>query len=139
MSALTIADVRAYVWDRTIADNALDMKLAFTDAEILQGMKWAAREYNSFPPVCFRVCESSLPGDTNMFLDGCMVGLYLAKMSMMQRNDMDYKAAGTAVELEKKQIEYMTKMLQLHQERFKEAARQFKRYININQAVGRVG
>ncbi len=137
--SLKIADVRAFILDRTAEDNSLELDLAFSDEEIIDAFKRTAREYNSVPPYVGGVDPSDLPDDTNIFLDGTAVQLYISRLSKLQRNDVDYTAGGVSVALEKRQIEHMMNMIKFHRERFLEAAKARKITLNLRRAYGRVG
>jgi hypothetical protein len=139
MSVITTDDVRSFIWDRTAADNEIEMDLAFSPEEILQAMKSAAREYNSIPPLIGGVDANCLPGDTNMFLDAIAMFLYISRMSRMQRNDIEYDAGGVNTALEKKQIIYMREMIPFHRDRFVSAAQTEKIHRNLRSAFGRIG
>lgn len=139
MSAITIEDVRNYIWDRSIEDNQLELDLAFSDAEIVDAMKRAAREYNSIPPLVGNADPACLDGTTNLFLDAIALHLYISRMSNMQRNDIDYTAGGVTVEMEKRQIDYMKEMIPFHRDRFLAAAEAQKNRINIRRGMRRIG
>jgi len=136
---LTISDIRNYIWDRSAADNQLELDLAFSDAEIRDAMKRAAREYNSVPPFVAGADPATLPTDTNLFLDATAFQLYISRLSRMQRSDIDYTAGGVTVELEKRQIAYMKEMIPFHRDRFLEATKAQKVFLNLRRAFGRVG
>lgn len=136
---LTADDVRSFIWDRTAADNEVDMDLVFSEKEILEAMKRAAREYNSVPPFVDAVDAQHLPGDTNMFLDAVAMQLYISRMSKLQRNDIDYDAGGSNVAFERRQIAYLKEMIPFHRDRFLEAAKNRKIHINLRSCFGRVG
>jgi hypothetical protein len=137
--SLTIDDVRHFILDRSAEDNALDLDLAFSDDEVRDAFKRAAREYNSIPPFIGTVDPSDLPDDTNLFLDATVVQLYISRMSRLQRNDLDYSAGGVSVELEKRQIAHMKEMIPFHRDRFLEAAKAKKVFLNLRRAYGQVG
>lgn len=128
---LTIDDVRMFIYDRTASDNELLGGLAFSDPEILAAMRFAAREYNSIPPISIQADPNSLPGDTNMFLDAVVTGLFIAKASQMKRNQVEYTAGGAAVALEKTQIAYMEDQIKFHRERYMQAMADHKYSINL--------
>lgn len=136
---LTIDAVRNYILDRTIQDNQIDLDLAFSPEEITNAMGYAARAYASIPPFVGSPDASRLPMRTNVFLDATAVGLYIGRLSRLQRNDIDYKSGTVTVELEKKQIEYMKDMIKFHQGEFKEAAKALKVAQNLRRARGRIG
>lgn len=137
--SLRIADVRAFILDRNVEDNSLEMDLTFSDEEIIDAFKRAAREYNSIPPFVGSVDPAALPDDTNVFLDATAMQLYISRVSRLQRNDVDYTAGDVTVALEKRQIEHLLKMIQFHRERFVEAAKAQKITRNLRRAYGRVG
>jgi len=136
---LTIKDVQDYIWDREAADNQLELDLTFSPDEITQAFKRAARSYNSIPPLVGNADPAALPADTNLFLDATVMHLYIARMSNMQRNDLNYTAGGVTVELDKSQIAYMEKMIPFHRKLFEDAAKAQKMAINIRRGYGRVG
>ena len=136
---ITAIDVREYILDRSIADNALDLDLTFDDAEIISAMKRAAREFNSIPPFVSRVNPDQLPDDTNLFLDAIAVQLYISRLSKLQRSDIDYTAGGVTTNLVAKQLEHLQSGIKFHDERFRSAATALKIGINLQQAYGQVG
>jgi hypothetical protein len=136
---ITIEDVRNFIWDRSSEDNQIELDLAFSDDEIRDAMRRAAREYNSVPPYVSHADPAKLEADTNIFLDAIAMQLYISRISRMQRNDIDYTAGGMQVELEKKQIGYMKEMIPFHKERFLDAAKAQKVFRNLRRAFGRVG
>lgn len=137
--SLSIEDIRHAILDRSVEDNALELDLAFSDEEIRQAFKRAARDYNSIPPYVGQVDPADLPDDTNIFIDATVCQLYIARLSKLQRNDIDYNAGGVSVELEKRQIAHMREMIEFHRKRFMEAAQARKVSLNLRRAYGRVG
>jgi hypothetical protein len=134
---LTVEDVRDYIMDRTLEDNELELDLVFTDEEIRKAMTRAAREYNSLPPLgVSSVTPEFLPNDTNMFLDGTVAQLYMARRAKLARNDVDYQAGNITTNIVQKQIAHLTQMTLQHRELFREAATTHKLAININNAWG---
>lgn len=127
------ASVRAFIWDRKASDNQIDMDLTFSDEEIREAMMSAAREYNSIKPYVGTADPTRLDGSTNIFLDGTVAYLYIARMSNMQRNDLEYTAGGVTVTMEQRQIAYMKDMIPFHMDRFKKAATDRKLAHNISQ------
>lgn len=135
-SIITIDDVRQFSQDRTADDNQLLSGLAFSDDEIRAAMRFAAREYNSIPPIGGSITADDLPGDTNMFLDAIMWGLYIGAISRMARNQIEYTAGNATVNLEKTQIAYMRELAKIHADRFQQAARTWKLSCNLSQFFG---
>ena len=136
---VTTEMVRQYIWDRSVEDNELEMKLRFTDDEILNAMDTAARSFNSLPPVHIRVSFIRLPADTNMFVDATVAYLYSARLAKYEANDIDHSSGGVTVNLEKKQIEHMQTRVKYHMEEFRAAASAIKLAMNVAGAYGRVG
>jgi hypothetical protein len=131
MYTITEDDVRNFMFDRTLEDNELTMDLSFSPEEIKQAMIRAAREYNSLAPVGVDVVDPSrLDGTTNIFLDGTVAQLYIAALNKLSRNEVDYTSGGVGTSLDKTQKNNYMKLIELHTNRFKEAA--YERKININ-------
>ena len=136
---LTVDDIRLYILDRSVADNDLDRDLSFSNDEIFAAMERAAREYNSLPPFVNSARAACLPKDTNMFLDGVVQQLYIAWLNRAMRNDIDYDAGGVVTSLEAKRIKHMQQLAQDHGERFREAARNRKVFLNMSEGYGPIG
>ena len=62
MSKLTTEDIRHFLLDRDVEDNDLELDVAFSDEEIRDAMKRAARAYNSIPPFVCTAVSNALPG-----------------------------------------------------------------------------
>ena len=129
---LTTQDVREFIQDRTIADNDLDLDLAFDDKEIERAMKQAVREYNSLPPRVHTVNIHQLPADSNIFLYGTAVHLLTSLLSKMRRNDIDYNAGGLSTNLVAKRIAHAQNEISEFRQLFREEATQNKLSINID-------
>lgn len=96
--AVTVPKVRFWISDRSPEDNPLTGDLEFTDEEIYLGMEHAAREYNSIPPVSWRVDPRHLPDDTNMFFEATAEALYKTVLHRLQRNQFTYQAGNVQVD-----------------------------------------
>lgn len=131
---VTVGEVRAYLQDLSAADN--ELMQGFTNEQILNAMKAAAREYNSVPPVTMRVSYDSLPGDTNIFFDGIAMHLYRARLAMLMRNDIAYEDGGVKTTPAKSLIAHLEKNIPYYRDRFLEAARDLKRTCNYRQFYG---
>jgi len=134
MGVVTVEEMRSYLG----AKEADKVGPGFSDADILEAMKFAAAEYNSIPPVNRMVNERALPGTTNMFRDWIAYFLLLARMNKFQRNQVQYDVSGTPVNLEKPQIEYMSKIIPLYEERARRAAVAHKTACNLRRYWGTV-
>jgi len=137
---VTVEDIRLYILDRSIEDNAdWDKDLSFSDEEIMAAMERAAREYNSIPPFVSSASAECLPKDTNMFFDATAQQLYIAEVNRASRNDIDFDAGGVTTSIEAKRIDHMRRLAAEHGENFKEAARARKITQNWMEGFGRVG
>lgn len=131
---ITINDVRLYILDRQVSDNDLDLDLTFSDAEIEDAMKRAARAYNSIPPFVSTVTWSNLPDDTNIFLDAIAEQLYLSLLAKLTRNDIDYTAGDVQVNLVAKRIDHLKALIKDHKERWETTAKGIKVATNLSMA-----
>jgi len=132
MDVVTTSEVRHYILDRTSADNDLDQDVAFSDEEILNAMKRAARDFNSLPPPgVFTVNWNRMPLDTNIFLDATAMHLYIAELGKLRRNDIDYNAGGVATNLQAKRIEHFQRMIEEYRKSWTETANNVKRMKNL--------
>lgn len=136
---ITIQDVREYVLDRDVQDDALGFDITFSDAEIESAMKRCAREFNSIPPYVFAVRPDALPDDSNIFLDGVVLHLYIARMAKLQRADFDYTAGGLQANVVAKELGHLKDRIPFYDERFRSAAQNIKIGVNLQGAYGQVG
>ncbi len=130
---ITPDDVRNFIFDRNIQDNDLLLDLNFSEPEIRDAMVRVAREYNSIPPFVSNVNPAFLPADTNLFLDGIAVQLYISELSKLTRNDIDYNSGNVTTNLVAKRIGHLKDLIKLHQDRFMTTAKQIKIYQNVSQ------
>lgn len=130
---ITEEDVRNFVLDRNIEDNDLLLDLAFSPEEIEDAMKRAAREWNSIPPYVSTADPSKLDASMNLFLDAIAQQLYISELNKLMRNDIDYTAGGVGTNLEQKRISHLRELISFHGDRFRQAARDIKIALNLNQ------
>lgn len=131
---ITSDDVRHFIFDRNIQDNDLLLDLNFSEEEVRHAMVRAAREYNSVPPFVHMVDPAWLPADTNIFLDGIAMHLYIGELSKLMRNDIDYNTGNVTTNLVAKRIEHLKELIKMHSERFVTAAKNVKLTANIHAA-----
>lgn len=136
---ITVDDIRLYILDRSIEDNDMDLDLSFSDEEIMAAMERVAREYNSIPPYVDGASPDRLSKTTNMFFDGILQQLYMAELNRAMRNDIDYVAGNVTTNPEKSRIANLTTLARDHGERFREAVRNRKIFINMSDGYGPVG
>lgn len=138
---ITESEVRDYIRDKTADDNPLLAgDLRYTSEEILSAMRWAAREYNSLPPIgVSNVDPDHLPGDTNIFLDGITAALLRTTLIRESANDIQVQAGNVSVQVGSVQIAHLKSLIPLFDERFRTAATNVKVSINLGNAFGSIG
>jgi hypothetical protein len=117
----------------------MDLDLSFSDEEIMAAMERVAREYNSIPPFVDGARPDCLQKTTNMFFDGIVQQLYMAELNRAMRNDIDYVAGNLSTNPEKNRIANLTVLARDHGERFREAVRNRKIFINMSDGYGPIG
>lgn len=134
---ITIEEVREAVNDRTPDDNSIENDLFFSDEDILSAMRQCAAAYNSIAPIGIdRVSFRALPADTEVFMDGVIAQLYKTAINKLARNLISWQTGNTTVDLEKSRMESFSSLLKLHEQAFKEGAKERKMEINRNLAWG---
>jgi hypothetical protein len=108
-TSIVHADIRHFIWDRTIEDNPLELDLEFSDLEIGHARRFAAMMWNSIPPYVRTITAEQVPTSEYGFLLAIVSHLFLAKLMSLQRKQIDYNAGGMSVDLFGKRIEYLTK------------------------------
>lgn len=138
---LTEDDVRAYIADLVDTDNPLLAgDLRYTPSDIINAMRWAAREYNSLPPIgVSNVDPDHLPGDTNVFLDGIAAALLRMTLVREAANDLAVVAGNVSVQVGSTQIAHLKNLIPMFDERFRTAATNIKISINLSNCFGSVG
>ena len=111
---LSIEDVRMFMLDRSAEDNALDMDLSFSNEEITEAMRRAARETNDMPPYTAQVNPDCLPGDSNIWLHAVAEQLCVAKLANLARNDVQYNADGVSASDTANRIQHFQGLIKLH-------------------------
>lgn len=132
-SAINHSDVRHYIFDRTVADNPLELDLQFSDDEIGHAMEFAAMRYNGIPPFVHVVNAARLPF-ADAFLVGTAYHLYLGLLQKLQRNDLDYSAGNAQVDINKRRIEHCKEWVKIFGTEFEERAKAIKISINLHNA-----
>ncbi len=136
---LTTEDVRDFIRDRMPDDNELDGDLSFTDAEIEQAMRRAAREYNSVPPFVSSAHWNRLSAHDNMMLYAVAEQLSRSLLANMRRNDFDHTAGGVGVNLVDKRIRHLQQEVAELRSLWEPMARSRKLTINYSLANGVLG
>ena len=123
-------DIRHFIWDRDLQDNPLEMDLTFSDEEIRRAMRFCAMSFNDLPPFVYRIEPDQLPA-SGIFIHGVIYHLYVAKLSMLMRHDVDYQGGNMTVKTS--QIDHLKDLLKLHKEEFEAGAKTLKVNANILQ------
>jgi hypothetical protein len=136
---LTTGDIRHFIMDRKVEDNALENDLQFSDEEILQAMDRCRIHYNSLAPISIAISETQpLPSTNFSFFHGTVYHLSLALLSKMTRNEVEFSAGGVQVSLDRTMIKYMGEQLPLHRDEFLGMAKSYKSTLSHRQAMGPV-
>jgi hypothetical protein len=130
---IDIQDVRDFIFDRTIDDNPTELDLLFSDEEIQRAMRQAAMKYNETAPYVETVDSAYLPyGFT--FLNGVAYCLYLSKLQVESRQDVEYQAGNMTIDVFRRKIEHLQNFVKLFKTEFETMAKERKLSININSA-----
>ena len=132
---ISLDHVRHFLMDRSAADNSLDLDLFYSDDEIKFAMSFAAMSFNEMTPYSITVNAAKLPFGM-CFLYGISYHLYLSKLQKLMRNDLDYTAAGTAVDIDKRRIKYMQDALPVFKQEFDRLTKDQKLNRNLQNAYG---
>jgi len=125
-------DIRHFIWDRTIADNPLEMDLEFDDTEIGYARKHAIEMFNALPPYVVSLKGNHVPADWQYPLKlGIVYHLFLGKLISLQRKDLDYSAGNMTVDINKRRIEYLTKWVPFFKQEAETLIKQQKVIFNL--------
>ncbi len=111
--AVTLPKLRFWIADRSPSDNLLLGDLEFSDDELSAGLEHAAREFNSIPPVAWRVRPGALPDDTNLFYEAAAEMLYKQRLHKLLRNQLKYQAGNVQVDDIGPKIEGLKQLIQM--------------------------
>lgn len=136
---ITIADVREDMLDRTADDHLVLADLAFTDDDIVWGMKSCARKYNALRPLVSSVTWDKLPLNTSAFLDGVAWALIRRWRRNVAMNDFDFASGGLTANVQGSLLKNLERIQNELEESFVEAATALKVAINLDGAWGCIG
>jgi len=137
-NTVTLDDARQFMFDRTAADNPLDLDLSFTEKDLQSALRFTAMRYNAIPPHVLHVRPDHLPFGETM-LNGVAYYLYLGKLQQLSRNDVDYSAGNMTIDINKRRIDFIQKMLPMFKETFERQAKEEKVTMNLEQGYASVG
>jgi hypothetical protein len=127
---LTVEDIRHWIFDRTVDDNPLEMDIFYDDEEIKRAMRYACTTFNSIPPRTVNWRPDRMPLH-DAALNLTVYHLYLSKISMLSRNDIDYNAGGVTATEAKRQMENLKQLMMMHKAEGESAAKNLKVEKNI--------
>ena len=136
--AITVKSVRFWIADRTPADNPLLGDLEYTDEDIVTAMGHAAREFNSIPPVAYKVDPTRLPDDTNLFYEAIAEILYRQSLHKLMRNHFTYEGGNVKVDESGPRINGFQELLKLVSG-WRQTAQELKHRINTPRFYARLG
>ena len=139
--AIDFEEVRLFIMDRAVDDNAIDLVANyFSDEEILAAMHRTAQAYNEIPPFHYtmKVQANKLPYKMYL-LNGVGYYLYLSKLQKLSKEDLSYNAGGMQVELVSRRIKHFQSHLAMLKENMLQGAQAEKIADNYKGAYGRVG
>lgn len=93
---LTVADVRAFLFDRCAEDNRLLNSVAFRDDQIMNAMQLAVDEFNATPPDVAYFTTVNFPWKTE-WLKGTAAYLLRSEALRQVRNQASYQAGTVSV------------------------------------------
>lgn len=131
---LTIELIRNELQDRTPEDNSIENDLFWTDEDIKHAMERVASVYNGMVPMGVDpVSPTSLPADTDCFMDGVLFNLYKQGVHKLSRNVMQWQTGNTTVDLIRSRMEAFKAAMQMLGT-WKQEAKERKIFINRNAA-----
>lgn len=128
-------DIRHFIWDRTVADNPIELDLTFTDAEIGHASRYACMMFNALPPhilVLHSLRDVTDARLTYSMMLGVVYHIFLAKAVLLSRKDIDYTAGNMQVDFTKRRIEYLTKWAAAFKEEATAGMSNYKLVLNLN-------
>lgn len=129
---IDVEDVRAFLWDRTIEDNSVELDLVFSDEEIKKAMRFAAMKYSETPPFINQpMTPDALPYGM-MFLNGIAYFLYLQKLQTETRVDFEYNSGNMSIDLHKRRIAHLQNFVKLFKDDFESMIKDRKVSINVH-------
>lgn len=139
MAAITEKKVRDYVRDRSAMDNSSLPDVAWSPDDIRSAMEFAAREYNSLPPLMGRqVTPGTLPDNSNIFFDAITLGLLLSRRVNVGVNDIDFSVDGMSDSTEGSAAKHIDFLITVFTKRFNDAATAYKMQQSLRRGFRRL-
>lgn len=134
VSALTVPEVRSFLWDRCGADNKILDDMQFADEQIMDAMRQAIDEWNDTPPDVARYTTTDFPY-RHAWLIGTSAYLLRSLAINMIRNNATFATGTVTVNENDKGPVFKAISDQLFDE-YRTWVMRKKREININQGWG---
>lgn len=132
--ALSPEDLRHFALDHMVENNLLDLDLTWSEEEILQAMDRCRMMWDGIPPIGSSLSAPRTLPRTYPFLIGSLYQMYLAKVQMYMRGDIDYTIGGVQTNTFAKRIAHFQNLLNMLRNEFQVAASAAKEAQNIDNA-----
>jgi len=136
MAKLTTDSVRDFLRDQCVVDGLAE-PLVYSEEEILIAMKRGCAAFNDVPPIFIKFQVADMSDDTNIFLDAVVTQLYKMEHARLTRQDIEYTAGETVVAVDRTRIGHLETLIKYHEAAFRQAANDYKRYVNFQQGFRR--
>lgn len=133
--ALDVTDIRQAIMDRSVEDNSLELDLFFSDIDIGSAFRMAALAFNGMKPRITTIDPNAVgAGTASIMVNGVLWKLYVAKLAQLARNNVEYSAGNTVVDVDKRRIEHLREMWPVFRADFEKEASDYKTALNIASA-----
>lgn len=122
-----------------LADHAGEFGCMFATDEIDSALKYAARRYNSVPPLMGAITPDRLPATTTVFLDGAAAHLCRVRIRKLASQDITFTAGGVNTNTVAKEIDHYKRLEAMYMADFMEQAKTLKVTRAIRSVGGKIG
>lgn len=133
----SIAEIRLHLRDSAPAESYLLDNLMFDDAEIALAITRPVQYWNEVPPPIGIFTTQSFPFRYH-WLEGICANLFMMVAEQFRRNQLNYSAAGLALDDQNKEANY-ERAGQMRWQAYREWVRAKKAEINLEGAYGEIG
>lgn len=138
MAQFSIQEIREHLQDYPDQNFLLDEE-EFTDKQIEIAFRDAVDSFNTFPPVHITFTGGfSNPILKSIMLEGILARIYRGKALQQLRNQLDFQDGGAAGSIDNKG-QFYQQIAEQFSQNFERRARDWKKFININQGFGELG
>jgi len=137
---VTLDMVRDHLGDRSIdLESKREGDLTWSDEEIKSAMEAAARSYNSLPPFVSNAHWSSMPANTDLFLDAAAAVAMERRIRKLAQDRTSFQAGGITTDPEGAIIDGLTGLAKELRAKFTREATAYKANQNWMASWGKVG